>query len=504
MGIINWSHRKPISVPTSSVQKPPTTILKAASVDSFAAQIDTATPNSTPNRSSEGEQPFLHLVESPRLGAVDSLRKALGGGIQSGIPSTRKENPDTSISTTEDGLSRIEEEESLSSQTRDSVIVQNPSCLDFPLTPLSLAVDASADGIRTKDPSSPTTPLDFARYGYISRESFVTSVLPLLQSAPDSPIGGREAAVLSHREVEHHPQPISHASTVALHNNLERYEPPRIEVSSPKISISGYEKASRKALRSCSNLSDPLSVEQSSDSDSLKTQTIAAVTHSPRQNLNRLNDGNSSDGPANDDDDPCGLEAIKRSRKAVEKSPATEIPPEHEIKATSDSTKDGALNDSTAPGNIKHALAVGQAGEIQATHEVIEVPAAQAPSNSKNAPSSPIRTEVARSVGIPNKSAAPRLVDIEAVPFPSSMPPELGIPIDGTGIPSIPTVPNKMKKRKGASVNKGVRKARKALLRRPILSVVVGRKLAKPTRDLLKLAVTDSFIVPEATSVITG
>jgi hypothetical protein len=499
MGIINWSHRKPISIPTSSVQKSPTSISKAASVDSFSAQIDTATPNSTPNRSSEGEQAFLHLVESPRLGAVDSLRKALGDGISSNVPPTRREKKDDPSSATEDGLSRIEEEDSLASQARDSVIVPNPSCIDIPPTLLSLAIDSSADGAPTKYLPSPTTPLEFAQYGHISRESFATSVLPLLQSAPDSPIGGRP-------EIEH--QPVSYASTVALHSNLESYEPPRIEVSSPKVSISSYEKGSRTALRSCSNLSEPCLDSQGVDKithpQSLNTKPMMCAPHSPEHNLSRLNDGKSFDGPANDAD-PCGLEAAKKSPKAVEKSPAADIPPERETKTNADLRRDCLLKDSSGPQDIERALAgsrvVEQGGKKQPTHEVSELPPAPAPPISKSAPTSTSMPEVARSVEIPSKSTAPRLVKIESVPLPSSPPPGLGIPIDGTGMASIPATP---KKRKSVSVNKGVRKARKALLRKPVLSVVVGRKLAQPTRDLLKLAVTDSFVVPEATSVITG
>jgi hypothetical protein len=521
MGFINWSHRKPLSIITSSVQKSPTSISKAASVDSLSAQIDTTTPNSTPRRSSEGDQNFLTLTESPRLGAIDSLRKALGDTGSSAVLLSRKEKAEESIYETEGGLSRIEEEDCPPSQMREPLNFENPSWVDFPPTPLSLAVDASADEAPTNDLPDPTTPMEFAQYGYMSRESFTTSVLPLLQPTPDSPIGGHEAASMSPPKVEDVPLPVYYMGTRGIHSNIERFVPPRIEVSSPKNSISGYEKGKRTILTSCSNLSDPcydsLGVDGISRPQSPNTPAMVTAPQSPKRNLSRHSDNTSFDGPATDNDDISGPKAERGTNRGVEQNPERCFVSRCDANKSTGYSKysaampqvDRALNEGNAANDAKRPsmgsreLLLG--GEIPSIDGIGGVLSRQAHLESTNMLTSRRMSEAAGVARLPNGPNAVQPAYIEGIPPAPSLTSALGVPFDGTGMASTPPTPDKRQnvKSRRTCANRGVRKMRKALLRKPILTVVVGRQLAKPTKNMLKLAASGvAFDMPDPASII--
>jgi hypothetical protein len=323
MRILNWSLRTPITIITLSVPKSPMSISKADSVDSMSAQIDTTTPNSTPSMSSEGEQPLLALEAVPCLGAVDSLRKALGASVSGTVPLSRKrklENSlyEVSLYENEDGLSRIEEEMGPVGRSQPSSS-ETPAWNDLPATPLSMAVDASADDPHASDLFGPTTSLEYALYGHVSGESVTPPVLPSVQSITDFPSSGHEAAPMSISKAEHLPRLVNHGGTRTKHNSFERMEPPRIEVYSPRDSVSVYEKARRTFMGTSSNLSDPFHDSQWLSNDS-RPETPGMVTppESPRRNLDRFGNGTSFDGPANDDEDDAENGADKVEERSID------------------------------------------------------------------------------------------------------------------------------------------------------------------------------------------
>jgi hypothetical protein len=68
--------------------------------------------------------------------------------------------------------------------------------------------------------------------------------------------------------------------------------------------------------------------------------------------------------------------------------------------------------------------------------------------------------------------------------------PDLGIPMDGTGQLLPPGTPSKRDGKRKTVLRggqKAIRKGRGLLLKRPVLAVVVGRKLSGPTAQALKL-----------------
>jgi hypothetical protein len=488
MGLINWPQRKPVPTATNSVKKSTTTISKAASVDSLSAQIETTTPDSIPRRSSEGNQSCPSLTESPRLGAADCLRKALGDTGLSAMTFASKGKFEAANFDAGDGLPRIEEESLMkmpSTQTRIPLVVENPSWIDLPSSPVSSAIGASADSVETHSLPDPMTPMEFARFGYISRESFNTSVLPLLQPTPDSPIGGQAAAPMSVPSFVQS-RGSYYFGTRKINGTGEFLEPPRIEVSSPKDSISGYEKGRRTVLRSHSNFSDPCynspSVGPVSRPQSPKTPVMVTAPQTPKRGKGRQSSNSSFDGAASeddeDDDDDCGLEAEKGSCGGDEQGPE----PCYASGCDANETPTyQAFTTELLPG-----------GTIPSIDGMGGMPAAPGP-------------EMPTVAGLADTPDLPQLPNVgEVVPAPS-VPTALGVPVDGTGMASTPPTPSRrqrFKSKRNAVASKGVRKMRKVILTKPVLNMIVGRKLAKPTQDLLKLVASGvPFELPDIESI---
>jgi hypothetical protein len=521
MGLINWSHSTPITVTTSSVPKSPMSISKAASVDSLSAQIDTTTPDSSPSGSSEEEQP-LALEAVPRLGAVDSLRKALATSIPSAVPVSRKQKLETSLYETEDCLSRIEEEDGRSSQDPEA-LMETPAWNDLPPTPLSMAVDASADDVRTPDTSDPTSSLDFALYGRVIKESLTTSVMPIVQSTPDFPIGGHEAAPMTFSKADHLPRLVHHGSTRTKRSSIEQIETPRIEVSSPKNSISGYGKERRTFMGSSSNLSDPFHDSQGlgniSHSESPNTPAMVTPPQSSRRYLGRHSEGDPYDGPANENDDGVEPGADQGDEESLDGCYVSEChankQPLYLDYFSTVPHPEATVNDTSATTGTKIPSTENRdpqpASETLSTHDVVGQPVDQTPptenvlldysqmkappkesfpldySQAKTPPKENLLLDYSQMQGA---SKEPQSAKTEGASLPFSQ------PTDATGIESPPPRPTKARKSKArtrtSAANKGVRKARSVLLRKPILAAIVGRQLAGPTKEKLKLAASGS------------
>jgi len=117
-----------------------------------------------------------------------------------------------------------------------------------PTSPIVLARAGPADSAADSSDSYPESRWSFAQFQYGNRESFNTSVQALLQSRPDSPIGGQKAPPMM--KGSHSP------GKIELPPN-DYFGPPRIEISSPPVTSKPFRDGKPGALRTRSNFSDP-------------------------------------------------------------------------------------------------------------------------------------------------------------------------------------------------------------------------------------------------------
>jgi hypothetical protein len=101
--------------------------------------------------------------------------------------------------------------------------------------------------------------------------------------------------------------------------------------------------------------------------------------------------------------------------------------------------------------------------------------------------SSSLKCELPSAPDIP---AVPEIPGLAEAPDLPQMPVMPGLPIDATGLASIPATPapnlNKKQKIKVRG-QKAVRKGRRLVMRKSVLSILLGRQLAGPTVEVLKL-----------------
>jgi hypothetical protein len=121
------------------------------------------------------------------------------------------------------------------------------------------------------------------------------------------------------------------------------------------------------------------------------------------------------------------------------------------------------------------------------TPPVLDVPEVSGTTGGLGAPDVPKLPEE------PNLPGAPTLPDLPTlpqVPINSAGLPSLGLPNDITGALPAPDTPTKRVRARGMAkrgVQKSIRMGRRAALRKPVLYVILGRQLGKPTHSALKL-----------------
>jgi hypothetical protein len=118
----------------------------------------------------------------------------------------------------------------------------------FTQSRLAHALDSAVDDSDDL-PSIPDTATGYARFGFISRESFNTAVQDLVQQYPDNPIGGKEAAPMN--------RPFN-IGTLVINSKSTFLDRPQSDISSPPYS-SDHEAGREQALRARHNLSSTFS-----------------------------------------------------------------------------------------------------------------------------------------------------------------------------------------------------------------------------------------------------
>lgn len=124
-------------------------------------------------------------------------------------------------------------------------------------------------------------------------------------------------------------------------------------------------------------------------------------------------------------------------------------------------------------------------------------PIPDAPKDSSIPNGIPVAAPEAPVAAIPDAPGVPNVPEVSAIPEAPSIPaiPEVpavpGVPTDITGLAPVPATPQKRRGKRAKVKEMGkkvVRKSRKLILRKKILTIPLGRHLAGPVADLLRSA----------------
>ncbi len=375
----------------------------------------------------------------------------------------------------------------------------------FTQSRLAHALDSAVDDSDDL-PSISDTATGYARFGFISRESFNTAVQDLVQQYPDNPIGGKEAAPMK--------KPSS-IGTLVTNNKGAFLDGPQSNISSPPDHDAGREHALRARHNFSSNFSDSfhetneLRVEHNTN---VHTPAMVTAPQSPSTGRRRDMSSFAVDGPGG------GRTEV---RDFAQLPPLNHVPPEpipdplpdccvsprsvvSDISIYNQADRRAAkenlpgagysnlgsipelsLDKSNAPavaGMSVGPISNGTVGTGAPNTDNTTIIIGEGTSRGLETPGLP-QVSVAKNVEIPKPNAP---IDVPQVP-------ELGEPVGGTGrlLPPArsPKSPKKDRKRKRAlrGGQKAIRKGRHMILKRPVLAVVVGRQLSGPTAEALKL-----------------
>lgn len=356
---------------------------------------------------------------------------------------------------------------------------------------LALAVDSAADD-SDELPSIPDTATGYARFGFISRESFNTAVQDLVQQSPDTPIGGKGAAQMR-RSLS--------IGTVAINGSSACLDTPQFDVSSLP-NILGHNDETKKTLRSRSNFSDlfqePSSLEAQPTS-SPSSPTMITAPQSPKADRRTDMTSFSMDGPGG------GGTEVRDFAQQPEKPGSPPLPDccVSPRSLVSDICTYNDMDRSAAKENLRGApgSVLGPVPELGLDNSNAREPAdmSAVPISGVGAPNAQGATVIVDEVGSkgPNAPDLPQPVGMGEVGIqgpnaPVDLPraPELRIPMDGTGQmlpPGTPPTQDGKRKRAIRGGQKVIRRGRGLILKRPVLAVVVGRQLSGPTANALKL-----------------
>lgn len=321
---------------------------------------------------------------------------------------------------------------------------------------LSPVLSASADSHEIEDldlglpPIRTTTPLGFAQFEFNGKDSSNISMIPWIQTHPNTPIGGHEAA------------PMKNASSKVVDEKgryEKRYATPRI--SFPEDHHHNNNKKTRKEARSSSTYSPPnysiLVDGNISRSQSLKADgnqyCCSLGQHEPLV-------------PPSLGPESCYAPECKAKTTPVHPDTPRESCSAQECVAKP--TPGGA-----SPSQIEKWVSEMDYRNYMATR-IPSIDGAQTP---PNAPLTSI--------------SDPPITSIHHSQTPPTAP--LPIPVDTTSVNPEPreTVTSKVKdtlrNKRGQKSRQGLRKFRKLIFRKGVLKVVLGRQLAQPTADLLDM-----------------
>ncbi|KAF8854934.1 hypothetical protein BDZ45DRAFT_22735 [Acephala macrosclerotiorum] len=411
----------------------------------------------------------------------------------------------------------------------------NPQLPSSPLAP-----DCSVCGPDIEDnlPPLPDSPKRLAKFGITSIESFNTSVRGLVQEEPDSPIGGYPAApMVDQRSLDSIPPLDSGNLDGPRYSDIQLQDLPRFEITSPPSGpcCSTAHVQERQPLTPRSRFSDPFALglekkqyvqrpiisadplDCSGGDDSGYTTAMVTARESP---IRPDNTGMSHDGPREsyvENVDPraplpdCCMSP--RSDTSVgervpiydlngpprafrgsncEKSYDVFEPCEMTIGSKRDAGRDSYVH---GTGVIGEPLPVVAGGTLASRKAEIPTTQVHFVGGTNDGPGSAgLPATINGIAGLP---AAPKLPG--NVVSGSAAPAVTGVPIDATGNLPAPTDPPRVGKAKRV-MNKGsrfMRKGRRVILRKPVLAVILGRQLAGPVKEAVKLISNGVDIMPD-------
>jgi len=357
---------------------------------------------------------------------------------------------------------------------------------------LALAVDSAADDSDELPPIL-DTPTGYARFGFISRESFNTAVQDLVQENPDTPIGGRAAAPMKKS---------FNIGTRAINSSGVYVDAPQFDVSPPP-SIANNEKDYPVGARSnCSDSFHEASQIDLQQDISLSTPAMITAPQSP--GASRRNDltSFSVDGPG------AGGTDVRDFAQQPSERPGSPPLPDCCVSPRSMVSDVCTYNNTDMSGTKENQRAAPYSALGRVSEFDLDKPNAQGVagisvisngavaaggvSNAQDAVIGKVGSKGPDVPGLPTDAVGIEVVDIERPRAPLNLPkaPELGIPTDGTGQLSPPGTPSKQDGKRKMVIRRGqkvIRKGRSLIFKRPVLAVVVGRKLSGPTADALRL-----------------
>lgn len=351
-------------------------------------------------------------------------------------------------------------------------------------SPLVMAADAAADGLEELS-RLPDSTLELSQFELGSRPSFDTSVRDLIQSRPDSPIGGQEAVPMSIK-----PNRSFNVGTLVIAQGRLL---PRIEVSCHDSEPSGRDDMNkrRNARSTVSESQDSTGtrIENRPPRSAMVHQTsdtsppMITAPESPRSHSRT--DGSNVDGPTihyqagGSDMDGARLVITdfrdfaltsdgSRSKKSS-KVPDADPAPAQKGVPDPDFCEDCVSPKSNPPKQAPTEVPSGLDGQA---FSGLRGPAID--SAGKTIPPPAVPKEAGKENATGKKDASGKT--------------DAGLPVDVTGALPAPGTP-KPKKRQRLLI-KGqvaIRKCRGVVFRTPVLAVVVGRQLAPTCSQGLKM-----------------
>ncbi|KAN0122480.1 hypothetical protein V8E51_000806 [Hyaloscypha variabilis] len=360
---------------------------------------------------------------------------------------------------------------------------------------LTLAVDSAADDSDGLPPI-PDTPAGYARFGFISTESFNTAVKDLVQENPDTPIGGKAAAPMTRS---------FSLGTRAINGSSFYLDAPQSDVLLPQTTPEDENKA---PLRARSNVTDSFHEASEIDFQQNASPSSPVMITAPQSPWASRRNGLTSfsvDGPGAGGSDVRDFAQQPSERTRCPSLPDCCVSPRSlasDVCCYNADASGAKENPRAAP-----YLALGPVPEFDLdktnARDVAGIPVvsngaigAGGVPNAQGVIIDEVGSKGPDALGLPQAPVGIGGVEIGGPNVPLNLPqaPEIGVPIDGTGQLLPPgTPPKQERKRKKIirGVQKVIRKGRRATLRKPVLAVLVGRKLSGPTSNALKLISKD-------------
>ncbi|KAI6711060.1 hypothetical protein PZA11_000780 [Diplocarpon coronariae] len=364
-----------------------------------------------------------------------------------------------------------------------------------PLSPLTLAVDTRPDKLLR-----PGTPSTLFRRENGSGMSFNTAVWDLAQEAPDYPIGGKFAAPMDR------PQGITailgkeylEASMSEVTPLLQRHSPlgTRSNLSDPWEGSSCKEHQSSLVAELSSSSEESLNAQQATElfgpatPPSGRSLQMFTAPDTPRKGVHihseheYLSDVEPFDGPVENK-----LESTNHGTQVRDFAVVTKVTQTDQVEDCPD-CEPNERNAGSADYERLSASPSGAAslsGSLNSDPQNIVFPASGKPA-----------------VSVPTFSGNPPLAGPGGLGVPGvpDLTTGLAIPADITGSLDAPATPAPRKRRKTLNKGKkaarkgqrGVRRCRHLILRKPVLAVVMGRQLAGPTSSALRMIAKGSSV----------